>query len=466
MALGEALLTDIRRLRRPSSEWFSIAEIEKQGHDLKIAARYIKRDTGQELVIARDEHEVHKRLDEWASRLLEQEVRRSEERLWEFCAENSVVPSAAEEVTLKNDLMQYIDASLKEVETAIDQYMHSRPLYSPRRFESVVARLKAELSTTLSLAAEIARLEVLESGSDSIDRIGHAQIRLERFLTKNYTRIPHPFNDNKSFTLSASELKRAIRLITYVVFKKVEEPRLRGFEEKFVSVFLRYLTIPRESSGLAADQVSALFEPFLKKLSFVFSIQDEKGKPIWYSALHQLVAGLHLTTSDLKRTDKAYWQVRSTQDAVLRLAYQLRHKGAHEAHEHPYFEHERHVYFVFAAIVFACGNTLERDSEIGKAVERQETADALRDLFVKIQDLAERRDEIRRSEMSVAALSRLDKLLGLAARAQAIWPDSSSTLLDLLEQEYGAVRGELLEADREAEIEAYNEAMREDYYSR
>ena len=36
-------------------------------------------------------------------------------------------------------------------------------------------------------------------------------------------------------------------------------------------------------------------------------------------------------------------------DAVFRLAYQLRQKGAHEAHDYPYYERERHAYFVFAA---------------------------------------------------------------------------------------------------------------------
>src|SRR3989441_5619743 len=333
MALGETLLTDIRQLWRRSSEWFSIAEIEKQDHDLKIAARYIKKDTGQELVIPRDEHQIHERLDDWASRLLEQEVRRYEERLWEFCSENSVVPSAADEAILKDDLMQHIDTSVKEVEAAISQYTHSaRAPYSPTKVESVVTSLKAELSTTLSLAAEIARLEVLESGSDSIDRMGYAQIRLERFLAKNYARIPHPFNDNESITLSPLALKRAIRLTTYVVFKKVEEPRLRGFEEKFVSVFLRYLTISRESSALAADQVSSLFEPFLKKLSLLFPLTDDKEKPLWHLALNQLIAGLHLTTSDLRRVEKTFWTGRPTQDAVLRLAYQLRHIRAHTRH--------------------------------------------------------------------------------------------------------------------------------------
>src|SRR5438093_4874765 len=117
MALGDALLADTRRLWRPSAEWFSIAQIEKHDQNLKIAAVYIQKDTGRELVIPRNTHDIHERLDDWASRLLEQEVRSYEERLWEFCSENSAVPSVTDEAALKDGLMQRIDASVKDTQT-------------------------------------------------------------------------------------------------------------------------------------------------------------------------------------------------------------------------------------------------------------------------------------------------------------------------------------------------------------
>jgi hypothetical protein len=56
-------------------------------------------------------------------------------------------------------------------------------------------------------------------------------------------------------------------------------------------------------------------------------------------------------------------------------------------------------------------------------------------------------------------------MLMLAGRAQAIWPNCSSTLYELLESEYLSVRTELNEAEAEAEIEAYLAGMAEDQYS-
>jgi len=463
--IPEALLADIRGLARKSADWFSIDEIKKRDPDLEVAARYIKKGTGEELIVPRNQQQVHERLEDWAARLLEREVRLYEDRLWELCSENSAVPSTRDDTILKEDLRQYLDVTVRDLQTAIAQHsQYTPPTYGMAQLKNTVARLETELLITLPLAAEITRLEMLNSGYDPIDRIGYAQIKIERFLSKSCVRIPHPFNEKESATLLPAALQRAIRLFMYVVFKKVEEPRLKGFEDKFVSVFLRYLTSSRESSGSVVEQISALLEPFLKKLSFLFAVKDANSKLLWPSALDPLIAGLHLTTSDLRKSDKTYWLARPTHDAVLRLAYQLRHKGAHEAHDHPYYEHERHAYFVFAAMVLACATLLQAHADIAKTVDHQETADALRDLFVRIEGLILGRDGPRISGPRNVPPTRLEKLVELANRAQAIWPHCSTSLPDLLEAEYNAVREQLAEADREAEIEAYIDAMRSDEY--
>src|SRR5467141_5037000 len=124
MAIGEVLLADIRGLHRRPSDWFSVAEIERRDPDLKVAARYVRSGTGEELVVPRDGRQIHDQLEVWAARLLEQEVRSYEERLWEFCSENSIVPSIHDDTLLTDDLIQYIDASVKEIEGAIGQYTH------------------------------------------------------------------------------------------------------------------------------------------------------------------------------------------------------------------------------------------------------------------------------------------------------------------------------------------------------
>lgn len=230
-----------------------------------------------------------------------------------------------------------------------------------------------------------------------------------------------------------------------------------------MNVFLRYLTCSRESSTSVAEQVAGLVEPFLKKLCFVFQLNDASGKPLWPFSLDGLIAGLNLSDADLKTSDRSYWEGCSVQDGVLRLVYQLRHKSAHEAHDYPYYESERHAYFVFASLVLACMAALQANKDVSKVVEYQETADALRELFVRIDELMLGPDGPRLSSKAGNPPDRLQKLLILTERTQAMWPNCSSRLFELLESEYYSIRHELLESDREADIEAYLDSMRDDY---
>ncbi|MDA2930474.1 hypothetical protein MYX84_11095 [Acidobacteria bacterium AH-259-O06] len=372
MAIPEALLSEIRGLRRKPSEWFSIEDIKKNDRDLEIAGRYIAKRTNKELVIPREKKEIYEKLEDWAARLLEKEVRLYEYRLWQLCSENSAIPSIQDDKVLVETASEYMTSSVEELKEMISNFCGYKPdeFFGGRsRLNVTSTKLNAEMSVTIPLAAEIARLEMLDTGHGALHRLGHAQIRMERFFSKTYATIPHPFRDENLLTLSPRDLKQAIRLITYVVFKKVDELRLAGFEEKFVNVFLGYLSCSRESSAPVIEQITALFEPFLKKLCFVFDRKDPNGKPLWPFSLDGLIAGLNLSQADLKKTDKTYWQGRSVQDGTLRLAYQLRHMSAHEAHEYPYYENERHAYFIFAAIVLSCATVLQASPDIRKVVE-------------------------------------------------------------------------------------------------
>lgn len=467
MPLPEALLAEVRQFHRRPSDWFSIEEIKRRDPELEVAARYIQTTTGKELVVPRDKKQLYEKLEDWAARLLEHEVRSCEQKLWELCSENSCVPAAEDDVILRDQMTQYIKTSAEQLKGEIayvTQYKPDKWSGSWSKLDRTVERLSAEMSVTMLLAGEIMRLEMLDSGYEPVDRTGYAQVRIERFFSTNYSKIPHPFDDNSSLSLPPELLKRAIRLITHVVFRKIEEPRLQGFERKFVSVFLRYLLCSRESSGAVVEQVTALFEPFLKKMSFVFKICDTKGNPVWTLGLDGLIHGLGLSSSDLRGTDYAYWQARPVEDGVLRVAYQLRHKGAHEAHEYAYYEVERHAYFVFAAVVVSCKTLTEANPEVANIVDHQGDVDAVRDLFVRIDELAVGPDGPREGSRGGVVPSRLRKLLGLSSRAQAVWPNCSAALRSLLDSEYTAVKSELTDADRETDIEAYLDSMRGDEY--
>ena len=85
MPLPEPLLADIRKAQRRTSDWFSIEDIRKRDRDLEVAARYIQKTSGQELIVRLDSKRLYEKLEEWAVRLLEREVRLYEQRILEFC---------------------------------------------------------------------------------------------------------------------------------------------------------------------------------------------------------------------------------------------------------------------------------------------------------------------------------------------------------------------------------------------
>ena len=157
-----------------------------------------------------------------------------------------------------------------------------------------------------------------------------------------------------------------------------------------VSAFSRYLTCPRDNSSSAVEQVASLFEPFLKKLAFLFDVRGATGNSIWGSGLNDLLPKMLLATADLKNQDASYWGTQKTEDAVLRVAFQLRHTAAHEAHDHPFFERERNAYYVFAAMLIASLTLIKTNSKVLDVVNHQGHVDYVRDLLVKVEGVSRR----------------------------------------------------------------------------
>ena len=84
-------------------------------------------------------------------------------------------------------------------------------------------------------------------------------------------------------------------------------------------------------------------------------------------------------------------------------------------------------------------------------------------MFVRIDELTIGPDGPRGS-LTTGVPNRLGKLVGFSNRAQAVWPNCSARLCDFSRSEYISVKSELTEADREANIEAYLDSMRDDEY--
>jgi hypothetical protein len=465
MALSQLQLEEIRQLQRPLDHWFSIDQIVNRDHDL-LASHFVHRGSGQKVSFPHASEEVYRKLEAWASRLLEQELRAYEARIAEKYTVESLTPTHDDDASVSAAVMHYLQTSvdtIREKIAAFSKYQVEDWENSWSSLRKVARRLRSELSATVPLSGELARLELAEAGYEPLDRVGYAQTKIERFYS-HYGRIPHPFDSNLSLTLSSDELKRAVRLLTYVVFHSVDEPRLSGYENKFVGAFSRYLTCPRDASSSAVEQVASLFEPFLKKLAFLFDVRGPNGKPIWGAGLSDLLPKMLLLSADLKNQERSYWSTQKAEDAVLRVAFQLRHASSHEAHEHPFFERERNAYFVFAAMLIGCLTIIKINSEVLDVVNHQRHVDFVRDLLVKIEELVEGPYGPRIDVHDSTRLNRLGKLFKFAERAQALWPTCSTALAEALDSEYISVKEELAEEDREADIESYLEDMRGSQY--
>lgn len=465
MPLSKAQLEQIQHLQRPLDEWFSIDEIVKRDQAL-LASHFVHRGSGQEVSFPHAAQDIYRKLEVWASRLLEQELRAYEARIAEKYVVESLTPTSDNDTAVVAIVVLYLQTSvdaIREKIGAFSKYQVQDWENSWSSLRKMARRLRSELSATIPLNGELIRLELAETGYEPLDRVGYTQTKLERFYS-HYGCIPHPFDGTQFLTLPSDELKRAVRLLSYVVFRVVDEPRLSGYENKFVSAFSRYLTCPRDNSSSAVEQVASLFEPFLKKLAFLFDVRGATGNPIWGSGLNDLLPKMLLVTADLKNQDASYWSTQKTEAAVLRVAFQLRHTAAHEAHDHPFYERERNAYFVFAAILIASLTLIKTSSKVLDVVNHQGHVDFVRDLLVKIEELVEGPYGPRLDVDKSANLTRLGKLLKFAERAQEVWPTCSTALAEALDSEYLSVKEELTEEDREADIESYLEDMRGSQY--
>lgn len=408
------------------------------------------------------------------STALENEVRSYEERIWRLYTDNLYVPTPEDDASLREEFAQYISSSAAEIRAEIPKFSNYVPPSGSyydvwSNLDRTVKSLTSELAVTTQLRGELLRLESIDKSPEALSKIGYAQIKIERFFSHNYAEIHHPFLIQTKEQLTPERLQRSIRFLTYAIFKEIDEPRLKGFNQKFINIFLRYLTCPRESSGAIAtiaDQVSGLLEPFLKKVALMFfsEAKDENGTPLWHKGLEQLIRGLVLCSADLKKTEDSYWTAQNVSDAALRIAFRLRHTGTHEAHGNPPYENEKLAYFVFAALLLASSILVESNTEIRKTVDLQGDADAVRDLCVKIEELAIGPEGPRTGPAGAGARNRLQKLLEVKARVEAMWPNCSASLRGSLESEYLSVKSEVEEADREENIESYLESLRDDEY--
>ncbi len=276
MPLAKEFLAEVQGLLQDPAKWFSIPEIRKHRPEL-FATEYIKKATGERFSVEHLPDAVYRDLQHWAADLLEHKLRTYEMKIARVLAENAATPSPEDDVLLVDMLTRYIKSAVDQIDDEISRFVgkgNYPVVYTASgpwsKLDETGKRMASELSVTVRLAGELSRLELVEAGIEPPSGIGFSQTRIEQFYSQ-YSKIPHPFDSGKILELAPDNLSRAIRLVLYVVFQTVQEPRLSGFESKFVSAFLRYLTCPRHLSASAVEHVAGLFEPFLKKIAFLLT---------------------------------------------------------------------------------------------------------------------------------------------------------------------------------------------------
>lgn len=180
---------------------------------------------------------------------------------------------------------------------------------------------------------------------------------LREYCSKYVKRLTNPFNNNIARELKQEELDLALDFFIFILKEDLPEPRLKEIYQKFHSAFQQYLSTSRiylASILNAIERLSTLFEPFLKKVVYIYfnnRKMPRKRKPLWHGTMEQILNTLNFVKSDIKNDKKEYWVKQPYDQAILRLEYVTRHKGVHEAHIYTLEEIERIANAVIASYV-------------------------------------------------------------------------------------------------------------------
>lgn len=144
--------------------------------------------------------------------------------------DESLTPTTAEDASVLGIVTDYMESTERPIRSAIASFTnHAEEDWerSWSKLRQTAQSLRVELSTNIQLNGELTRLEAADRGYEPLDRIGFAQTKIERFYAQ-YQKIPHPFDDKRGLPITSDDLNRAVRLLVYVVFHPVKEPRLSG----------------------------------------------------------------------------------------------------------------------------------------------------------------------------------------------------------------------------------------------
>ncbi len=473
MSIPVFVLDEIRDRYKSIGHHFSIPDERKLDRALDMQLASITRLNIETDPVDRSTTEAHRKLEERATKLLMIEFRKFEQIAWEVYQENLYIPSAEEDEELTEAIMVMVLELSSKLTSAISdatKYEPNDQFWRPFPLSKTHDQIKQEAATYAVMRGELLRLENVEVKPSAYGRSGSQRVQIENFFRQHFSLLHHPFDSQKNRKpLDPNLLEQSARLVTYIVFNDEEEPRLRGFEQKFVATFTRYLFGSRLSAGsvaAVAEQLCNLLEPFLKKYTLTFCRQQmlpSSGEPLWHGHLDQLFQGLNICNAEWKKSDEDYWKGQAIEDAILRDAYRGRNIGSHEAHMMTLYEAEKLAHSALGAILIACLRFVESNPETHPVVVGQSVADQMRNVFPLIEEIdPEYYLSSRRPQNKLP--NRFDKLYEVSNRAKAIWPNCSSRLQELMYDEYLTLRQERAEVDRESYLQSYLDDLASDYH--
>lgn len=187
----------------------------------------------------------------------------------------------------------------------------------------------------------------------------------KEFCLQFYRELNHPYSPKNKIQFNIGDLEISLDIFESVLSIECEEKALHGLSEQFYSAFNSYLSSTRNEIGLlcnAADKLSTLIDPFLKKVALIF-MPDKKFKtptgklvPFWKASKYVVILEALdiIKASEIAKTSPFYWEKKTADLAILRQGFTARQKGVHESWIHNLEGLEKIVYSIIGTYVVVC----------------------------------------------------------------------------------------------------------------
>ncbi len=187
----------------------------------------------------------------------------------------------------------------------------------------------------------------------------------KEYCLQFYRELNHPCSSTKKVLVNISDLETAVDILDGILSIESKEKGFSGLQNQFYAAFNDYLKLPRNEIGslcIAMDKLSALIDPFLKKVALHFlpnkTIETKNGKRIllWKTSnyIDILEALKVISKSKMYKKTVAYWERQPADLAILREGFTARQKGVHESRIHNLEELEKIAYTAIGSYIIVC----------------------------------------------------------------------------------------------------------------